>query len=201
MTQEVNAAIEGTIAAGATEVVVCDGRGPAKNLIPEEMHEDAYLISGPLKPFGQMEGIDDTFSASIFVGYHARVGTQGILAHTMNGSTVAEIRVNNTILGEVGINAAIAGAHGVPVVLVTGDAAVTREASATLGYVETLAVKEAVSNCASGYRGAELLQSLVRIADERREVLPHRFLKPFGRHVPARALVLERPAIPALPPV
>jgi D-amino peptidase len=103
MTQEVNAAIEGTIAAGATEVVVCDGHGPAKNLIPEEMHEDAYLISGPLKPFGQMEGTDDTFSASIFVGYHARMGTQGILAHTMNGSTVAEIRVNNTILGEVGI--------------------------------------------------------------------------------------------------
>ena len=55
MTQEVNAAVEGAFAAGAIEVVVSDGHGAGKNLIPEELHEDAYLIAGPLKPVAQME--------------------------------------------------------------------------------------------------------------------------------------------------
>lgn len=167
MTQEVNAAIEGAMAAGANEVVVCDGHGPGKNLIPEELHEDACLISGPLKPFGQMDGIDGSFSAVMFVGYHARMGSAGILSHTMNGGTVEEIRVNNVILGETGINAAIAGAYGVPVVLVTGDAAVCREALFTLGQVETVPVKEAVSYCAGRCIHPKKAQRLIREAAER----------------------------------
>jgi D-amino peptidase len=167
MTQEVNAAVEGAFAAGAIEVVVSDGHGAGKNLIPEELHEDAYLIAGPLKPVAQMEGIDDTFSAAIFIGYHARMGSAGILSHTMNGVTVSEIRVNGVTLGETGINAAIAGAHGVPVVLVTGDAAVCREAVSTLGHVDTVAVKQAVSYCAAKCIHPKKAQRLIREAAEK----------------------------------
>ena len=167
MTQEVNAAIEGALSAGATEVLVCDGHAAAKNLIPEELHEDAYLMAGPLKPWGQMEGLDNTFEAVIFVGYHVRMGAQGVIGHTMNGSTVEEIRVNDMVLGETGINAAIAGAHGVPVVLVTGDDAVAAEARSTLGRVETVVVKEAVTACAAKCIHPKKAQRLIREAAER----------------------------------
>ncbi len=194
MTQEVNAAIQGSLAAGASEVVVSDGHAAAMNIIPEELHEDAYLISGSLKPFGQMEGIDETYAAALFIGYHVRMGAQGLLAHTMNGGTVEEIKVNGMVLGETGINAAIAGAFSVPVVLVTGDSSVAREAVATLGKVETVAVKEAVSGCAAKCMHPVKAQRLIRAAAEK-AVKDRALYKPFVIEGPATVDVKFRSSV------
>ncbi len=75
MTQEANAAILGARAAGATEVVVSDSHGGMRNLLIEELDTWADLICGSPKPFGMMEGLDDSFGVVFMVGYHARAGT------------------------------------------------------------------------------------------------------------------------------
>ncbi|MDR7555470.1 MAG: M55 family metallopeptidase [Armatimonadota bacterium] len=145
MTQEANAAVEGALAAGATEVVVSDGHGPMTNLLVEELHEAARLLSGSNKLLGQLEGIDRGWDAAFFVGYHQREGGgDGILNHTLLGRIVYEVRLNGEPVDEAAINAGLAGAFGVPVALVTGDAAVCAEAARRLPGVVTVPVKEAM---------------------------------------------------------
>ena len=143
MTQEGNAAIEGCLKAGATEVLIADSHWNFDNLIPEELHEAATLLRGTPRGFAMMQDLDGSYDAALFIGYHARAGTpRAILDHTYSGR-IAAVRVNGTEVGETGINAYLAGHHGVPVVLVTGDWAVTAEAKALSPNVHTVAVKDA----------------------------------------------------------
>jgi D-amino peptidase len=150
MTQEVNAAIEGALKVGATEIVVNDSHGTMRNIILEELHEAAKLIIGSPKPLSMMQGIDNTFDAAFFIGYHAMASAfPTILGHTYYGRVIYNLKVNNKVVGETGLNAAIAGYYDVPVVLVTGDETVTKEAIDFLGKVETVAVKKAVGRYAA----------------------------------------------------
>lgn len=129
MTQEANAAVEGAVASGASDVVVSDGHGPMINVLPEELHPAARLLSGSNRLLGQMEGIDGGVDLAFFVGYHQREGGgDGLLNHTLLGKIVYEIRVNGEPADEALINAGLAGAFGVPVGLVTGDEAVCADA-------------------------------------------------------------------------
>ena len=146
MTEEVNAAIRGALEAGATEIVVNDSHGSMRNIIVSELSPAARLITGSPKPLSMMQGIDDSFDAVIFIGYHAHAGTKdGVLDHTYSGSRIASIRVNGMELGETGLNALIAGWYGVPVVLVAGDSTVCSQAQEKLGKeLEVAPVKEAV---------------------------------------------------------
>ncbi len=149
MTREANAAIEGALAAGATEIIVRDSHGSALNLLPEMLHESSKLISDwSGGPISMMEGIDDTYDAAIFVGYHAKAGTpDGVLDHTSSGD-VTDVSVNGISLPETGYNALIAGHYNVPVVFVAGDKAVCDQAKQLLGRVETVAVKEGIGAAA-----------------------------------------------------
>lgn len=144
MTQEVNAAIEGALAGGATDVLVSDGHGPMTNVMVEELHPGARLISGSNKILGQLEGIDRGFDAALFVGYHQREGGgDGIMNHTFLGRFVYDVRLNGEPVDEAAVNAGLAGAFGVPVALVTGDDQVCAEAQRRLPGVVTAPVKEA----------------------------------------------------------
>ncbi|MCX6347923.1 MAG: M55 family metallopeptidase, partial [Candidatus Aureabacteria bacterium] len=118
---------------------------------PDDLHPRAILISGSPKPLSMMQGIDASFSACILIGYHAKAGTEdAILDHTISSSVVRAIRVNGAELPELGLNAAIAGYYGVPVVLISGDTAVCRQAGEVLGKdVVTVAVKEAYGRLAA----------------------------------------------------
>ena len=110
MTAEVNAAIEGAFAGGATAVIVNDSHDGQRNILIEDLHRDAQYISGADKPLGMMQGVDLDIDAVIYTGYHAKAGTVGApLAHTWN-LWVQDVRVNGKSTGEFGINAAIAGA-------------------------------------------------------------------------------------------
>jgi len=105
MTQDANAAIEGALAAGATEVVVSDGHGPMTNLLIEELHPAARLLSGSNKLLGQMEAIDRGFDVAFFVGYHQREGGgDGVMNHTYLGRFVYEIRLNGEPVDEPYLN-------------------------------------------------------------------------------------------------
>jgi len=148
MTEEANAAIEGAIEAGATEILVRDSHGSARNILPDLIHSEAILLrdwsGGPLS---MMEGIDDSYDAVVFIGYHAREGTpDAVLKHTMTGSI--DVFINGRNMPEAGINGAIAGYFGVPVVFVSGDSAIVKQCREIFGDVEGVAVKESVGQAA-----------------------------------------------------
>lgn len=145
MADDVNAAIRGALAAGASEVVVNDSHGSMRNLRLEDLHPAARLISHSFKRFGMMQGLDESFDAVIFIGYHAKAGSQrGVFAHTGSG-IVRDVRVNGRSLGEGGLNTLVAGWYGVPVVLVTGDDVAVAEVKAGAPGARTVAVKRAIN--------------------------------------------------------
>jgi D-amino peptidase len=166
MTGDANAAIAGAFEAGATEVLVSDGHGASKmrNMLIEELDPRAVYVAGTPKPLTQMEGIDETFSVAMLIGYHARMGSPGILSHTIQGSNVQNIWINDTPVGETGLNAAIAGAFGVPVGLVTGDQYVTEEAVALMPWVDTVVVKKAVTRTAAHLYSPLRTQPMIKAA-------------------------------------
>jgi D-amino peptidase len=142
MTNEVLAAIEGARAAGATEILVSDSHGNGQNLLIEKFPKDVQIVRAWPRPLMMMEGIDATFDAVLFVGYHtSTTNPEGVRAHTMSSANFADIRLNGISVPEAGLNAAIAGHFGVPVALITGDAAIVKEARALLGDVEGAIVK------------------------------------------------------------
>lgn len=145
MTEEVNAAVEGALEAGVTEVLVNDSHGTMRNLIPELLHPDAEYIIGSPKRLAMMEGIDASFDGAILLGHHARMGEDGILNHSFSGKVVRNIRINGVDYGEIGINAAIAGEFHVPTILVTGCQFAAKEVKELIPNVETAVVKQTVN--------------------------------------------------------
>ncbi len=167
MTAEANAAIEGALAGGATQVVVNDSHAGMTNVLIEELNPAAELISGSPKPFGMMQGVGPDVDGVFLVGYHAMSGTgAAILEHTWSGRVI-ELSLNGQAVGETGLNAALAGGYGVPVTLVAGDRAVTEEARALLGGIETVAVKDGVARTAARCLHPEVAQERIRQAAER----------------------------------
>src|SRR5262245_1415921 len=134
MAAEANAAIEGAIRAGATQVLVRDSHGSKQNILPGDLDPRARLLRGASTgPKNMMEGIDSTFSAVVFLGYHAKAGTpNAILAHTSNGNVV-DFAINGVSLPEGGYNALVAGLYGVAVVFVAGGGAVVRQIRGLIG--------------------------------------------------------------------
>jgi D-amino peptidase len=150
MTNEANAAILGALDAGATRVLVNDSHWDMRNLLAEELHPAAELLSGSPKRLSMVEGVDEGFDAAMFIGYHAMAGTcDAVIDHTYT-SRVYEARVNDQPVGELALNAAMAGVYQVPVAVVSGDQSLAAEAKALLGSgVETIVVKEAVGRFAA----------------------------------------------------
>ena len=151
MSHEANAAVLGAFDAGATEVVVRDSHGSARNILPDLLDPRALLLrdwSGG--PKGMMEGIDETFDAVVFIGYHARAGTaDAIIDHTSTGNVV-DFAINGQSLPEAGYNALMAGHYGVPVVFVAGDRAICDQVTELFGDVGTFATKEGIGAASLG---------------------------------------------------
>ena len=164
MTEETNAAIQGALDAGATEIVVNDSHSSMRNLIAGEINPAARLITGSPKTLGMMQGIDETFEAVIFIGYHARAGTaDAVLDHTYSGAAVSALRVNGMEIGESEMNAIIAGHYDVPVVMVSGDRAVCSQVKSSLGAnIVTTQVKEGIGRYASKTIVPEEAQKMIR---------------------------------------
>ena len=150
MRADLDAALAGCVAAGADEVVVCDAHDRGSNLSFRGLPAEVSLVSGSPAPLSMMHGIDDTFAAALFVGYHARAGTAAaVIDHTYTGF-VFGVRIGERLeVGEVGINAGVAGSFGVPLVFVSGDDKVALEAVALVPGIETAAVKEGVARTAA----------------------------------------------------
>ncbi|MGM0669760.1 MAG: M55 family metallopeptidase, partial [Gemmatimonadota bacterium] len=144
LTEEVNAAIRAAKAAGATEIMVSDSHGNGENILVDRLPADVLLVRSWPRPLMMMQGIDDTFDAVLFIGYHASTtNPRGVRAHTMSSGNLTGIRLNGIAVPEAAINSAIAGHFGVPVVMISGDDAIIEEARSLLGDVEGAILKEA----------------------------------------------------------
>ena len=145
MTEEVKAAIEAAFEAGATEIMVSDSHGNGQNLLIEKLPRNITLVLAYRRPLVMMQGIDETFDGVIFLGYHtSTTNPQGVRAHTMSSATLADVRLNGVSMPEAGLNAAIAGHFNVPVIMISGDDAIVKEAGALLGGIEGAVVKWAI---------------------------------------------------------
>ncbi|MEP9383973.1 M55 family metallopeptidase [Nocardioides sp. KR10-350] len=146
---EVNAAIEGAQAAGATEFLVNDSHSTMRNLRPAGLAGRARYLSGRHKPLYMMEGLDDSFDAIFFVSYHGSMSAASPLSHTYNPLAIAEVSLNGRVVGESGINALVAKAYGVPLVLVTGDQVTAEEAARVSPGVHPAVVKTGLNRFAA----------------------------------------------------
>jgi len=179
MTAEVNAAIAGALEAGATEIVVRDAHGSALNILPDLLRPEARLIREWNGPLSMMEGIDRTFDAVVFVGYHARAGTpDAVLKHTMSLS-LYDVILNGVRLPEAGWNAAIAGYFDVPVVFLSGDTAICKQVKEIVGNIETVAVKEGLGKAASMIHPAKAQEMIQKgVAAALRDLEAFKLYKP-----------------------
>jgi D-amino peptidase len=147
---ELNAAIEGALEAGATSFVVNDSHNVMRNLPPDEILGRASLISGKHKPLYMMEGLDSSFDAIFFLGYHGSYGaSQAILSHSYNPRAIWEARIDGEIVGETALNALVAAHFGVPIVLVTGDQVTAAEARQLTPAPHCVEVKRSISRYAA----------------------------------------------------
>jgi D-amino peptidase len=174
MAVDVNAVVAGLLDAGAGEIVVNDSHGSMRNIVADTLNPKVSLVSGAPKPLSMMQGIDASFDAAIFVGYHARAGTeQATLDHTISSATVRAIKVNGQEMPELGLNALIAGYYKVPVIMLSGDTTTCAQAKSVLGSgLVTAAVKEATGRVAARLYPQE--QARARLREAARDALGKR---------------------------
>ena len=186
MTAEVLAAIQGARDAGATTIVVSDSHGNGENLLIERFSGDISIIRSWPRPLMMMEGIDSSFAAAVFIGYHASTNSlTGVRAHTMSSATLTSIELNGVAVPEGGFNAAIAGHFGVPVVMVSGDDAAVSEMQRLVGSMEGAVVKRAISFHSAQTMTPEAAQALIR-EKVKAGILRRAELKPYVLAAPVR---------------
>ena len=183
MTGEALAAIAGAKEAGATEIVVSDSHGNGESLLIDRFPDDIRIVRSWPRPLMMMEGIDSSFAAAIFIGYHASTNSPaGVRAHTISSANLASVSLNGVTVPEAGINAAIAGRFGVPVVFISGDDIAVDETRKLLGGVEGAVVKRAISFHAASTMTPKAAQQLIRehvkTAVERRAAFKPYIVKP-----------------------
>lgn len=163
MTGEALAAIQGARDAGTTEIVVSDSHGNGQNLLIDQFPDDVTLIRSWPRPLMMMEGIDSSFAAAVFIGYHASTSNvRGVRAHTMSSATLTGVALNGKQVPEGGMNAAIAGYFGVPVVAVSGDDAAVAEVQRYATGMEGAVVKRAISFHSAATMTPKAGQALIR---------------------------------------
>lgn len=147
MTKEVAALCEAANESGVEEIFVKDAHGSGRNIVPDMLPRNVKLMrSWTRDPFSMMAGLDPSFEAALFVGYHSAVATAGNpLAHTMNTENV-ELSVNGQVASEFLLNAYTAAYFGVPSVFVSGDRLLCESAGELVPGIATVAVSEGRGN-------------------------------------------------------
>lgn len=186
LTSEINAAIAGAKRAGADEFVVLDSHGNCLNILADQLDEDALLISGypGMTTIGAITGVDETFDAAGFIGFHAREGTDvGVLDHTAYSETVSRVIINDKEVGEAGLVGAYIGMFGVPVVFAAGDQAHESQIKELVPNIAYARTKTAVSRYSAIHvhpnRAAAMIQETAEDGvSRRREIEPITFKAP-----------------------
>ncbi|MFE2581092.1 M55 family metallopeptidase [Streptomyces sp. NPDC059378] len=175
MAEDVNAAVRGAVAAGATDVTVNDAHGPMRNIPPESLHPAARLIRGRPKHMGMLAGLTPEYDAVVCVGYHSRAGALGVLSHSFMGHEIEDIWLDGRPVGEIGLAHATAAAIGVAVTVLTGDDSACAEMRKWDASVTTVAVKYARDRFAAELRPAEEARAAIEKAVAARLSAPPAF--------------------------
>ncbi|WBO68446.1 M55 family metallopeptidase [Streptomyces camelliae] len=164
MAQDVNAAVRGAVAAGATDLLVNDAHGPMRNILPEDLNPAVRLVRGKPKHMSMLEGLTPEHDAMVCVGYHARAGELGVLSHSFMGHEIEDIWLDGRPVGEIGLAHATAAAMGVPTVVLTGDDSACAEMTAWDPAVTTVPVKYARGRFAAELRPAGEVHAAIQEA-------------------------------------
>ncbi len=169
MTGDVNAAIRGAYAGGATSVVVTDGHNNGRNILIEDLDERASLNSGSPARLSMVSGVDENVDGVMFVGYHGRMGSQNaILDHTWSDERVSGLWINERVFGESGLNGAVCGHFDVPVIMASGDQTLCAEVQEFFGNkIEIAQVKKAVSRMSAECLPPAVTANLIEEAAKR----------------------------------
>jgi D-amino peptidase len=168
LTGELNAAVEGALAAGATEILACDGHSNGRNVVLDDLHPAATLLWGRQnRTLGQVHAIDEGFDALVMVGFHARASTSGVLNHTINSGVVHWMKLNGVLQGEVDLNVAVAAHFGVPTAFVSGDDQVVAQTLERYPEVGTVVTHRWVGTYASRVIAPVLSRERIRDGVER----------------------------------
>ena len=153
MTDETIAAVRAAKSAGASEIVISDSHHEGENLLIELFPKDVSIIRGLPRHGGVMAGLDSTFDAALFVGFHASTSNpRGVRAHTFSSAHFTRVALNGNNVTEGEFAAAYAGFVGVPVVFASGDDAAMQELKTRLGNIETVETKKSL-----GFHSTEML--------------------------------------------
>lgn len=145
MTREAMAAVSAAKEAGATEIVVADAHGNGENLLIEQFPADVRIVRSWPRKLSMMAGLDGTFDAAIFIGYHASTNNPaGVRAHTFSSANLTRVTLNGVEMTEGSWNAAIAGHFNVPVVMMSGDDAAIAEVRSVIGNIEAAETKKSL---------------------------------------------------------
>jgi D-amino peptidase len=159
---EVNAAIEGAVAAGADQVTVTDAHGLMANLSPDLLAHRASYRSGRSEPDYMMAGLDSSYDAVMYVGYHGAMPAPSVLSHTYNPRVVGDARIGGVRAGESGINALAAAGHRVPVAVITGDQYVGPEAAPFCPGISAVVVKRSLGRESAESMHPDVARQLIR---------------------------------------
>ena len=163
MTGEALAAIAGAREGGATEILVVDSHGNGQNLLIDRFPPDVRIIRSWPRPLGMVEGVDSSFAAVVFIGYHSGTTNQhGVRAHTMSSANITSLKVNGEEVPESGWGAMIAGTLGVPVVAISGDEAAVGELLQRVPGASGAIVKGSISFHSANTMTPEAGQALIR---------------------------------------
>lgn len=166
-TLEVAAAIAGARRAGVDDVVVNDSHGPMRNLLFDDLPSDIRVIFGNRKPYSMVQDADATFGGAFFIGYHGAIGdADAVLCHTYTPSVIYDLHLNGIRCSEATINAALLGAHGVPLLLITGDRTTVEGVQAQMPWVHGVIVKESIGTlCADSMSPAAAQRAIAAGAE------------------------------------
>jgi len=162
MTKEVFAACKGAIAAGAKEIIVKDAHGSGRNITAKELPDGVKLIRGwSGHPYAMVQELDNTFDALIFIGYHSRAGSGGNpMAHTLRGSYVDHLKINDHYASEFLLNGLLAASIGVPIAFLAGDQDLCKEVKSINKNITTVAVKKGIGDSTINLHPKEALEKI-----------------------------------------
>jgi D-amino peptidase len=189
MTGEVNAAIAGIRVAGAADILVCDSHGNGQSLLIDRIPDDVRVVRGFPRPLEMMQGIDESFSAAVFIGYHASEWTaDAVRGHTISSARLLGVRLNGAEVSEGIYNAALAGHFGVPVAFISGDRLAVTQLQGAVPGAEGAVVKEPYgyhsANTVTPARGQALIRDgLTRAMGKLGSLQPYRVATPVAIEV------------------
>ncbi|PCN50449.1 peptide transporter [Candidatus Geothermarchaeota archaeon ex4572_27] len=163
-TSVVNAVAEALRGEGVEEVVIADSHGEMVNVMPSKLPSYAYIIRGYPRPVS-MVALSEGCDAALFVGYHAKSGTErGVFDHTYSGAVIRELRINGEAVSEYLLNALTLGDKGIPVILVAGDEALREEVSRNTPWAEFVPLKRGLSRYAAISPSLDRVKQMLRDA-------------------------------------